>query len=408
MKEEVLSRFLKYVAVHTRSDASSKTVPSSMIQKDLAKILVDELDELGMSDIHMDQYGIVTALLPGNIGKEVKTIGFLAHMDTADFEAEHVHPIIIDNYDGQDIILNEKLDIVTHVDDFPFMKDLKGKTLVVTDGTTLLGADNKAGIAAIMTAMHHLIQHPEIKHGDIKVGFTIDEEIGTGADYFDVEGFGADFAYTIDGGELGGLEYETFNAASASIKFHGVSVHPGTAKDTLVNAAILAQEYFDKLPHQDRPEHTEGYEGFFLLLHLTGNIEEANMLVVVRDHDREKFEARKKLLLEIAKDMNESYGYEAVEVTMSDTYYNMREIIEKDMRPVELAEKAMSSLGIEPIVAPVRGGTDGSKLSFRNLPTPNLFTGGYNFHGRHEFAVLETMVSAAELIVKISELNAKE
>ncbi|CAM3609877.1 peptidase T [Erysipelothrix urinaevulpis] len=407
MKEKLLERLVRYCKINTRSDENSTSVPSTKIQFDLANVLLEECIEIGLSDVSMDEHGIVTALLPSNLDRKVPTIGFIAHMDTADFNSENVVPRVIENYDGKDIVLNEALGIISKVDVFPNLKNHIGKTLVVTDGTTLLGADDKAGIAAIMTAMDKMIQDPSIPHGDIKIAFTIDEEIGTGASYFDVEGFAADFAYTLDGSALGELEYETFNAASASITFNGVSVHPGSAKDTMVNALVLAHEFYAALPHYERPEHTEHYEGFYMPMELNGNSESATLTFIIRDHDRAQFENRKKTLHKIGKEMNARYGHEHVTVKTDDTYYNMREVIEEKMEIVDLAVSAMKALNIEAKISPVRGGTDGSRLSFDGLPTPNLFTGGENFHGRHEFAVVETMEAASNVIVKIAETNTK-
>lgn len=407
MKDTLIERLVRYTKINTRSDASSNTIPSSKIQFDLAEVLYNECIRIGLDKVSVDEHGIVTALCPSNIDYDVPTIGFIAHMDTADYNSENVQPRVIENYDGNDIILNEDLGIVSTVSMFPSLKDYVGKTLIVTDGTTLLGADNKAGITEIMTAMEYLIEHPEIKHGDIRVAFTIDEEIGTGAESFNVEAFGADFAYTVDGGALGEMEYETFNAAESVVTIKGVSVHPGSAKDTMVNASVVAHEFFAAIPSLERPEHTEGYEGFYLLTEMSSNIEDAKMTFIIRDHDMDQFEARKACLNKIASELNQKYGYEAVNVRTTDTYYNMKNIIEKDMSIVELAKNAMQSVDVEPIIAPVRGGTDGSRLSYMGLPTPNLFTGGENFHGKHEFAVVETMAKATEVIIAISELNAK-
>ncbi|QIK70903.1 peptidase T [Erysipelothrix sp. HDW6C] len=406
MKETLIERLVRYTKVNTRSDGNSVSVPSTKIQFDLSKILYDECVRIGLEKVKVDEYGIVTALLPSNVDGEVPTIGFISHMDTADYNSENVQPRIIENYDGKDIVLNESLNIVTAVDVFPSLKNHVGKTLVVTDGTTLLGADDKAGIAEIMTAMEYLVDHPEITHGDVRVAFTIDEEIGTGADSFDVEGFNADFAYTVDGGGLGEMEYETFNAAETVVTIKGVSVHPGSAKDTMINAAVVAHEYFAGLPAADRPEHTEGYEGFFLLTEMQTTIEDARMVFIIRDHDKNEFEARKKLMDTIAHELNNKYGNGTVNVATRDSYYNMRNIIEEDMSVVELAKDAMKSVGLEPIIEPVRGGTDGSRLSYMGLPTPNLFTGGENFHGKHEFAVVESMEKATEVIIAIAHLNA--
>lgn len=405
MKKKLIKRLLDYTAINTRSDENSKTIPSTKIQFDLAEVLLQEAKEIGLKDVIMDKNGIVTATLPSNVNHKVPTIGFIAHMDTADFNSEHVKARVIENYDGKDIVLNQALDIVTKVDVFPNLKNHKGKTLVVTDGTTLLGADDKAGIAAIMTAMERMIQDTSIQHGDIRIAFTIDEEIGTGASYFDVDAFNADFAYTMDGSALGEMEYETFNAASAEVVIDGVSVHPGSAKDTMVNALVLSHEYFDAVPKLERPEHTTDYEGFYMLMNLNGNSEQAKLNFIIRDHDRTRFEERKNTLEKIAQEINKTYGKDFVQVDIQDTYYNMREKIEERMEIVELAKKAMNEIGVQAKIAPVRGGTDGSRLSFAGLLTPNLFTGGENFHGRHEFAVVETMEKASELIIKIAELN---
>lgn len=406
MKDRLLERFLKYVRVNTRSDANSNTIPSTPNQLDLLNIIKDELEIMGMSEVKMYESGIVFATLPSNIDKEVPTIGFIAHVDTADFNAEGIKPKIVENYDGQDIVLNEDLEIVTRVSMFPSLTNHVGKTLVVTDGTTLLGADDKAGVTEIMQAMDYLIQHADIKHGAVKVAFTIDEEIGRGADTFNVEEFGADFAYTMDGGPLGGLEYETFNAAEAKLVFNGISVHPGTAKDTMINANVLMSDFIQQLPHLERPEHTDNYEGFYLVHNMNGEIEHGTMNVIIRDHDKKSFENRKQVLTNIVNDMNNKLGHSYVELDLSDTYYNMRNIIEEDMTPVNLAKDAMVALGIDWVTEPVRGGTDGSRLSYMGLPTPNLFTGGENYHGKHEFVVLETMEKAVETILKIVELNA--
>lgn len=404
MKKILQERLIRYCKVNTRSDGSSTTVPSTAIQFDLSRMLYDECVAIGLEKVKIDEHGIVTALLPSNTDKDVRTVGFIAHVDTADFESENVQPRVIENYDGEDIVLNEALDIVSTVSLFPNLKASKGDTIVVTDGTTLLGADNKAGIAEIMTAMEYLINNPDIEHGDVRIAFTIDEEIGTGSDSFDVEGFDADFAYTVDGGALGGLEYETFNAASVDVKLHGISVHPGDAKDKMINASILAAEFMSYLPADQRAETTEGREGFFLVMNIETNIEEGSMTIIIRDHDWDLFEAKKALIKEITETMNEKYQYTAVDAHVSDTYYNMRNIIEKDMSIVELAQDAMKLRNIEPKIEAVRGGTDGSRLSYMGLPTPNLFTGGENFHGKHEFANVDTMVKSTEVIITIINL----
>ena len=405
MKNALIERLVRYCKINTRSDENSETVPSTKIQFDLANILLDECKAIGLKDVTMAENGIVTATLPSNTDKEVPTIGFLAHMDTADFNSDNVKPQVIENYDGKDIVLNKELNIVSETEVFPNLKNYKGKTLVVTDGTTLLGADDKAGIAEIMTAMEIMIKDDKIKHGKIRIAFTIDEEIGTGASYFDVEDFGADFAYTLDGSGLGEMEYETFNAASAEVIIDGISVHPGSAKDTMVNALVLAHEYFAAVPQLERPEYTEDYEGFYMLMSLDGNSEQAKLGFIIRDHNYDRFEERKNTLHKIAFEMNKRYNNNFVKIEVKDTYYNMREKIQERMEIVDLAKDAMTAIGIEAKIAPVRGGTDGSRLSFDGLLTPNLFTGGENFHGRHEFAVVETMEKASQLIIKIAELN---
>lgn len=407
MKNKLIERLVRYCKVNTRSDENSDTIPSTAIQFELGKILLEECKAIGLEDVMMDKFGIVTATLPSNIDKKVPTIGFLAHIDTADFNSDNVQPRVIENYDGQDIVLNEALNIVSAVEVFPNLKSHKGKTLIVTDGTTLLGADDKAGIAEIMTAMETMVNDDSIKHGKVRLAFTIDEEIGTGASSFDVKGFDADFAYTMDGSALGEMEYETFNAAATEVTIDGISVHPGSAKDTMVNALVLAHEYFDALPKLERPEHTQDYEGFYMLMNLEGNSEQAKLGFIIRDHDRTRFNERKDTLDKIAFELNKKYDHEFIKVETSDTYYNMREPIEERMEIVELAKNAMKAINVEPKISPVRGGTDGSRLSFEGLLTPNLFTGGENFHGRHEFAVVETMEKASELIIKIAELNAQ-
>lgn len=407
MKKQLIERLIRYCQVYTRSDSESTTIPSTKVQFDLANLLLEECKSIGLEDVSMSDVGIVTATLASNIDKDVPVIGFIAHMDTADFNAENVNPRIIENYDGTDIVLNESLGIVSTVEMFPNLKSYVGKTLIVTDGTTLLGADDKAGIADIMTAMEYLIQNPEVKHGKIRVAFTIDEEIGTGADSFDVPSFGADFAYTIDGSKEGELEYETFNAAGARAYFKGVSVHPGTSKNTMINTNVMMADFINQLPKDEFPEHTEGYEGFYLVSDMKGTIEDGVMDFIVRDHDRVKFEARKQTLIDIVDNLNNKYGENTVTIDIWDQYYNMREVLEDNMHVVELAKDAIISLGIEPIIRPVRGGTDGSRLSFMGLPTPNLYTGGENFHGKHELAVVESMVSATQTLIKIAELNTR-
>lgn len=407
MYETLVPRFLDYVKINTRSDETSTTTPSTQSQVEFAKKLMAELEGIGMSDVHYNEHnGYVIATLPANTDKEgVRSIGFIAHMDTADFNAEGISPQIIENYDGEsDIVLGDG-EYKLSPSEFPHLNNYKGQDLITTDGTTLLGADDKAGIAEIMTAIEYLIQHPEIKHGKIMVGFGPDEEIGIGADKFDVKDFDVDFAYTIDGGPLGELEYETFNAAAATLTFHGKNVHPGTAKDTMVNALKLAIEFNSYLPALEAPEHTTGREGFYHLLSIDGNEELAHSTYIIRDHDRHKFEERKENILFIARRMNEMLGMERVEVEMNDQYYNMGEVIEKDMSIIDLARDAMKAADIEPDVQPVRGGTDGSKISFMGIPTPNIFTGAENMHGRFEFVSVQTMEKAVNTILEIVKLN---
>ncbi|WP_413517423.1 peptidase T [Carnobacterium maltaromaticum] len=406
MYENLIPRFLRYVKTETRSDATSKTVPSTQSQVEFAQTLKEELADLGMSQVsYNEKNGFVTATLPSNCDKEVPTIGFIAHMDTADFNAVKVNPQFHENYNGEEIILSATENIRLAPNDFPNLKNYIGQTLITTDGTTLLGADDKAGIAEIMTAMEILLKDKTIKHGTIKVAFGPDEEIGIGADLFDVANFGADFAYTMDGGPVGELEYESFNAAQAEIKIQGKNVHPGTAKNTMVNALKLALKMDAALPQDEVPEKTDGREGFFHLVSMSGEVEEAQMTYIIRDHDHDKFIARKNQLQDIANKINEESGSERVNVTLFDQYYNMKDIIEKDLSIVDLAEKAMINLGIKPIIEPIRGGTDGSKLSFMGLPTPNIFAGGENFHGRYEFVAVESMRKATDVIVEIAKLN---
>ena len=405
MYETLKDRFLRYVKFETRSDEKSETIPSTPTQLEFAKILAKELEEIGMENVYVNDACFVNATLPGNVDKDVPVIGFIAHMDTADFNATNVNPKIVENYDGEDIVLNEAKNIVLSVEEFPNLKNYVGKTVITTDGTTLLGADDKAGIVEIVEAMKYLIEHPEIKHGTVKVAFGPDEEIGRGADNFNVEEFGADFAYTMDGGPVGELEYESFNAAGAFFKIKGKSVHPGTAKGKLINASLIAAEVVNSFPADEVPEKTEGYEGFYFLDKINSNCEEAELSYILRDHDREKFEAKKEFAANVAKKINEKYGKELVSVEIKDQYYNMGEIIKDHMNVVEIAKKAMENLGIKPVIEPIRGGTDGSKISFMGLPTPNIFAGGENFHGKYEFVALESMILATDVIVEIVKLN---
>ncbi|EMF0108475.1 peptidase T [Enterococcus hirae] len=407
MYENLLPRFLRYVKTETRSDESSQTTPSTQTQVAFAQVLKKELEDLGLTNVfYNEENGFVIGTLPSNIEKKVRSIGFIAHMDTADFNAVNVNPQIIENYDGEStIVLDSEEHYTLNTKDFPNLKNYEGHTLITTDGSTLLGADDKAGIAEIMTAMEILVKNPTIPHGEIKVAFGPDEEIGVGADKFDVQQFDVDFAYTVDGGPLGELQYETFSAAQANISIQGKNVHPGTAKDTMINALQLAIDFHNQLPADEVPEKTTGYEGFFHLMGLNGNVEEATMSYIIRDHDREKFEARKAKITEIQEKLNSRFDQTRVKVDMYDQYYNMREIIEKDMSIVELAKQAMIDLEIEPVIEPVRGGTDGSKISYLGIPTPNLFAGGENMHGRFEFVSLQVMEKATDVIVKIAELN---
>lgn len=407
MYENLLPRFLRYVKTETRSDESSQTTPSTQTQVAFAQVLKKELEDLGLTNVfYNEENGFVIGTLPSNIEKKVRSIGFIAHMDTADFNAVNVNPQIIENYDGEStIVLDSEEHYTLNTKDFPNLKNYEGHTLITTDGSTLLGADDKAGIAEIMTAMEILLKNPTIPHGEIKVAFGPDEEIGVGADKFDVQQFDVDFAYTVDGGPLGELQYETFSAAQANISIQGKNVHPGTAKDTMINALQLAIDFHNQLPADEVPEKTTGYEGFFHLMGLNGNVEEATMSYIIRDHDREKFEARKAKISEIQEKLNSRFDQTRVKVDMYDQYYNMQEIIEKDMSIVELAKQAMIDLEIEPVIEPVRGGTDGSKISYLGIPTPNLFAGGENMHGRFEFVSLQVMEKATDVIVKIAELN---
>lgn len=400
----LVERFLKYVKIDTQSSEESTTCPSTEKQFDLAKIIIEDLKEIGMSDIFMDENGYIMATLPSNIDKEVPTVGFIAHMDTApDYSGKDVKPRIVENYDGGEIVLNEGGNTVMSPADFPELPNYKGQDLIVTDGTTLLGADNKAGIAEILEAMDYLVKHPEIKHGEIKVGFTPDEEIGRGANLFNVEKFGAKYAYTIDGGEIGELEYENFNAATANIKINGRNIHPGTAKNKMINSALIGMELNAMLPVDQRPEHTEKYEGFFLLTSMSGTVENTSMTYIIRDHHKEKFAAKKVLMEDVAEYLNKKYGAGSVELEIKDSYFNMREKIEPVMEVVEIAKKSMEEVGVTPIIKPIRGGTDGARLSYMGLPCPNIFTGGHNFHGKFEYIPVQSMKKSVEVIVKVIE-----
>lgn len=401
-------RLLKYSKINTRSDESSDTIPSTAIQFDLLKLLVIELEQLGLEDVELSPTNaFVTATLPANTDEPLPAIGFIAHVDTADFNSVNVQPQIHENYDGKDIILNEAENIVMSVNDFPNLAPYKGQTLITTDGTTLLGADDKAGIAEIVTALEYLIAHPEIKHGKVRVAFGPDEEIGRGADLFDADGFAVDFAYTMDGGPVGELEYESFNAAGVTLKITGKNIHPGTAKGKMINSIGIINEFINGLPEKEVPEQTEGREGFYHINNMVASVDEGLLSLIIRDHDREKFEERKDFVEQLVKEINQRYPYEVIEVDIKDQYYNMAEVIEKDMRPVDLAKEAFAALDIPAVIEPIRGGTDGSKISFMGIPTPNIFAGGENMHGRYEFVAVESMVKATDVIIKIVELNAK-
>lgn len=405
--ESLIERFIRYVKVDTASDEGSNTFPSTRKQFDLANILVAELHELGLTDVSLDEFGYVMATLPSNTNRVTPTIGFLAHMDTApDVSGTNVNPRIIYNYDGADIILSRPNQIVLSPREFPELGHYRGQSLIVTDGTTLLGADDKAGIAEIMAALEYLVGHPGVKHGPIRVGFTVDEEIGRGVDRFDVAKFNADFAYTVDGGALGELEYENFNAAGAKAYIKGRNVHPGYAKGKMRNALHIAMEFNSMLPPHERPEHTTGYEGFYHLLRVEGGVENAFMQYIIRDHSRDRFARRKATFESIAETLNNLYGAGTVRIELTDQYFNMRERVEPVYHIVQTAIDAMGQVGVKPIVKPIRGGTDGARLSYMGLPCPNLFTGGMNFHSRYEYIPVQSMVKATEVILRIVELYA--
>lgn len=405
MKQELLKRFTKYVKIDTQSNEESTTCPTTPGQLELAKVLVEELKEIGLSEVTMDANGYVMATLPASTDKTVPVIGFMAHVDTAtDLTGKGVSPQLHENYDGGDIVLNQALGVVLSPAQYPNLKNYKGQTLITTDGTTLLGADDKAGITEIVVAMNYLLEHPEIKHGTIRVAFTPDEEIGRGPERFDVEAFGAKYAYTMDGGPLGELEYESFNAAAVKLTFKGNSVHPGTAKDKMVNALKIAMELNDKLPKEEVPEKTEGYEGFYHLISLKGEVELASSYYIIRDFDHANFEKRKANMLAEVKALQAKYGETNISVEIRDQYYNMREKIEPVKEIVDIAEQALKNLSIVPIIEPIRGGTDGAQLSFKGLPTPNIFAGGENFHGKFEFVSLESMEKATQVIIEVARL----
>ena len=404
--ENLIKRFVKYAKVHTTSSEDSETVPSTEIQKDLGKILVEDLKEIGLSDAYMDDKGYVYATLKANTDKKLKKIGFIAHMDTSPAASgENVNPQIHRNYDGGDIVVNKEKNIVLSPNEFSILSEKVGKTIITSDGTTLLGADDKAGITEIIEALKYIIENLEIEHSDIKVCFTPDEEVGRGADFFDVEGFNTDFAYTVDGGEIGELEYENFNASSVDIKIIGKSVHPGSAYNVMINATSVATEFNSMVPQNEVPEKTKGYEGFYMLTSISGEVDEAKLSYILRDFDLDGLNQRKAKIEEITKTLQQKYGEDRIIVDIKDSYYNMKEKIEPVMYIIDLAKKAMKDADIEPKIVPIRGGTDGARISYMGIPTPNLFTGGYNFHGYYEYAVAEEMEKAKEVIINIVKNN---
>jgi tripeptide aminopeptidase len=409
--QHIINRFISYVTIDTESDANSDTTPSTKKQLVLAKLLVQELKSIGMTEVTIDKNGYVMATLASNIDHKVPTIGFVSHYDTSpDFTGKDVKPQIIKNYDGRDIILNAEQNIVLSPSYFKDLLLYKGQTLITTNGLTLLGADDKAGLTEIVTAMEFLIQNPDIKHGKIRVGFTPDEEIGRGAHHFDVEKFGCDWAYTMDGSQIGELEYENFNAAGAKITFRGKSVHPGYAKGKMINSMLIANEFINELPSKEIPQQTKGYEGFFHVTHFSGSIEETHLELIIRDHDVKKFKKRKELVHDITKKINKKFrkqfGSEIVITEIKDQYYNMKEKVTPVIHIVDIAEKAMKNLGIKPLIKAIRGGTDGSQLSYKGLPCPNIFAGGHNFHGKYEYVPVESMQKAVNVIVEIAQITA--
>lgn len=406
--KEITDRFISYITIDTESDPASDSTPSTEKQWVLARKLHQQLIDLGMQDVSIDENSYVMATLPSNVDHKVPTIGFVSHFDsTPDFTGKDIKPQIIENYDGGDIPLKGS-DLILSPDYFDDLKQYKGQTIITTDGTTLLAADDKAGITEIMTAMKHLIDHPEIKHGTVKVGFTPDEEIGRGAHKFDVKKFGADWAYTMDGSQIGELEYENFNAAGAVVTFYGKIVHPGYAKGKMVNSMYIAAEFIDSLPRMETPEHTEGYQGFFHLHNMKGAVEKTELHYIIRDHDKNHFQARKEVMQKLVADINAQYDQETVSIEIKDQYFNMKEKVEPVMHIVTIAEQAMKDLGIKPLIKPIRGGTDGSQLSYMGLPCPNIFAGGHNFHGPYEYVPVESMLAASKVIVRIAELVAKQ
>lgn len=401
-----LERFFKYIAIDTQSDPESSTFPSTDKQKGFGKLLVEELKSLGVSNASMDEFGYVMASIPANTTKNIPSVGFIAHMDTApDLNGKCVSPQVFENYDGSSIRLDDEGKFILSPEDFPEMLQYKGKTLICTKGDTLLGADDKAGITEIMNAVEYIMQHPEFEHGKIAIGFTPDEEIGCGVDHFDVKRFGADYAYTMDGGQIGELEYENFNAAGVTIRIQGRNVHPGYAKGKMINSQLVGMELHQMLPCGQRPEFTQDYEGFFLLTKFTGCVEESQMQYIIRDHDRQKFEQKKILMESIVKLLNEKYG-DIISCEIKDQYYNMREQVENHMFIVDIAKEAIQKAGVNPMVVPIRGGTDGARLSYMGLPCPNIFAGGHNFHGRYEFVILESIEKASQVILNIIQAYA--
>ncbi|MDR5590961.1 peptidase T [Christiangramia sp. SM2212] len=408
-KQHIIDRFISYVKIDTQSDPNSSSTPSTEKQWDLARKLVEELKEIGLQDVSIDENAYVMATLPANVPHQVPVIGFVSHFDTTpDFSGTNVNPQIIENYDGKDIVLNSEKDIILSPDYFEDLQQYKGQTIITTDGTTLLGADDKAGITEIMTAMEYLVDNPEIPHGKIRICFTPDEEIGRGAHKFDVAKFGAEWAYTMDGSQIGELEYENFNAASAVVKVFGKSVHPGYAKDKMINSMYIAQDFINSLPRMETPEHTEDRQGFFHLSSIKGEVEETVLEYIIRDHDKTHFEARKQMMEDLANDICSQFERDCISIEIKDQYSNMREKVEPVLHIVDLAEKAMEEVNVKPIIKPIRGGTDGAQLSFMGLPCPNIFAGGHNFHGKYEYVPVESMQKAAEVIVKLAELTAKK
>ncbi|PRX48893.1 peptidase T [Salegentibacter salegens] len=408
-KQRIIDRFISYITIDTQSDPTSETTPSTDKQWVLAQKLAKELKEMGMSEVSIDDHAYVMATLPANVSHKVPVIGFISHFDTSpDFNATDIKPQIIENYDGNDIILNKEKNIILSSDYFDDLKQYRGQTIITTDGTSLLSADDKAGITEIMTAMQYLLDNPEIPHGKIRVGFTPDEEIGRGAHKFDVEKFGAAWAYTMDGSQIGELEFENFNAARAIVKVHGKGVHPGYAKDKMVNSQYIAVDFINSLPRLETPEHTEGRQGFFHLSDMKGDVEETVLEYIIRDHDLGHFKARKKMIQDLASEICSQYENDCISVEITDQYFNMKEKIEPVMHIIEIAENAMKAVDVDPILKPIRGGTDGAQLSYMGLPCPNIFAGGHNFHGKYEYIPVESMQKATEVIVKIAELTSKQ